>query len=80
MTNKTIECPYCWREFPSDLDDEPAHGGDGHYGRLSELSAAIRRGDRCEAELLLDMIAADLGSYAQEQVWHGRQGFMVRVA
>lgn len=39
---------------------------------LRELAVAIRRGDRAEAEHLLDVIAAKIGDEATEQVQQGR--------
>lgn len=39
---------------------------------MLELSAAIRRDDRREAELLLDRLAAEMGGTIEEQVALGR--------
>lgn len=39
---------------------------------LYELAAAIRRGDRAEAELMLDRIAEEMGARAVEQVQQAR--------
>jgi len=44
----------------------------GRGRRLFELAAAIRRGDRQEAEIHLDRISEELGPKAQEMVQQGR--------
>lgn len=49
---------------------KPEEAVDGRA--LQELSAAIRAGDRAEAEILLDRIASELGDKATEQVQLGR--------
>jgi hypothetical protein len=45
-----------------------------------DLSAAIRRGDRGEAEYLLDRIAAEIGKEATDAVEQGRFSHMARAA
>lgn len=50
----------------------------GDTRRLFELSAAIRRGDQAEAELLLDRIAEEIGARAVEQVQQARFSNLAR--
>lgn len=55
---------YAGMVYPDDV--QPDHR------QLEALSAAIRAGDRAEAEYLLDRIAAEFGSKATEYVQRGR--------
>jgi hypothetical protein len=47
---------------------------------MLELSAAIRRGDRAEAEIWIDRIADEMGAEAYEDVQQGRFGFLGKAA
>ncbi len=60
------------REFDGFIDPSELASGDRRDFDLFELSAAIRRGDREEAELLLDRMAAAMGHAAAERVQLGR--------
>lgn len=57
--------PECFEEI-----DDPEHDIDPRL--FHELSAAIRRGDRVEAELLLDRLAEEVGPEYTESVQLGR--------
>ena len=65
------------REFDGFVDAGALTDGDRP---LWELAAAIRRGDRFEAELQLDRIAEELGVDAVEQVQQGRFSPRARTA
>lgn len=65
-----ISCRICGRDTEPAKDDGIEDFG-GERG-LFELAAAVRRGDRSEAELWLDRIAEELGGWATEEVQLGR--------
>jgi len=59
-------------EFAGFIDPEVLAEGDQDGYDLFELAAAIRRGDRAEAELQLDRLSEALGPKAVERVQIGR--------
>jgi len=57
---------------PDDDDEQPSLASVGGARLFYELAVAVRRGDRAEAELLLDRMAEGWGLAAQELVQQGR--------
>jgi hypothetical protein len=53
-------------------DEQPSLALVGGERLFYDLAAAVRRGDRAEAELLLDRMAEGWGTAAQELVQQGR--------
>lgn len=59
-------------EYSGFIDPDP--------GLLKDLSIAIRKGDRVEAEILLDKLASEAGTRAEEAVQQGRYSLQARAA
>lgn len=67
-----IQCDGCLKTVFVDLDEYGLENLVDGERTLRSLAAAIRRGDRDDAEFILDRIAETLGVEAIEQVQQGR--------